>query len=241
MVKRGGNQRIPRPPGCQPGRPAPWAALPATARRFTLAEVRERLALLPPPRALDRPVPGSRDAAVLVALFEAGEARVVLERRPDTMASHRGEVAFPGGKLEPHDASLRDAALREAHEELGIEPGAVEVVAQLDVIATVASRFAITPFVGLLAERPIVRADPREVSAVLDVPISELLDPAVFREERWRVGGELRAVSFFELTGETVWGATARILTGLLTHLTAPRLAGTPTAAGQPGARGHPG
>jgi len=168
---------------------------------------------------------------VLVPIFEDdGEARIILTKRPETMPSHRGEIAFPGGKLEAeHDDSLRDAALREAREEIGLDPHDVDVVAELDSLTTVASRFVLTPFVGLLDHRPGLHPDPTEVVRVFDVAISELLRDDVYREERWDIPADLgvtpgkdRAIHFFELTGETVWGATARILAGFLTHLTAP-------------------
>jgi 8-oxo-dGTP pyrophosphatase MutT (NUDIX family) len=169
---------------------------------------------------------------VLVPIFEAGgEARLILTKRPETMPSHRGEIAFPGGKLEAaRDASLRDAALREAEEEIGLDPSVVDVVAELDSLTTVAARFELTPYVGLLAARPRLRPDPTEVVRVFDVTIAELLDDAVFREERWDVPPDLgdtpgrnRPIHFFELADETVWGATARILAGFLEHLTADR------------------
>ena len=198
---------------------------------LTLADVRAACAALPPPARRPAP-PSARPAAVLMPFFEAdGEARLILTKRPETMPSHRGEIAFPGGKLEAeHDASLRDAALREAWEEIGLEPATVEIVAELDRITTVASRFVLTPFVGLLAEPPSLDPDPTEVVRVFDVAVSELLDDAVFREERWDVPPDLgdtpgrnRPIHFFELAHETVWGATARILAGFLTHLTAGR------------------
>ncbi|HEX5616213.1 MAG TPA: CoA pyrophosphatase [Acidimicrobiia bacterium] len=230
---RGGRQHIPRPPGTRPGRPAPWAGLDPTARHLGLADVRARLADLAADRETsvivegspDNQVPsGARPAAVLLPLFEEhGEARVVLTKRPDTMPSHRGEIAFPGGKLEPTvDADLRAAALREAHEEIGLDPATVDVVARLDGIATVASQFVITPFVGMLAGRPALTPDPREVVRVFDVALSDLLADGVYREERWDTWRMDLDVHFYELVGETVWGATARILTGFLTHLLVP-------------------
>jgi len=184
--------------------------------------VRERLAALPEPSA-PGPVAG-REAAVLVPIYEAGgEAHVVLIKRPQWLPSHRGEIAFPGGKVEPGvDADARAAALREAREEVGLAPAAVEVVARLDGLVTVSSAFTIHPFVGLLAERPVLVPDPSEVDRVLEVPLSVLLAEGVHREERWsfeRV--EEFGVQFFELEDETVWGATARILTALLAHLVA--------------------
>jgi 8-oxo-dGTP pyrophosphatase MutT (NUDIX family) len=233
MVGRGGNQQIPRPGGARPGGIPQWAALAPDDRRFTLEEVRDACATLPSPGRPDAVAPGSRAAAVLLPLFEeAGEARVILTKRPDTMPSHQGEIAFPGGKHQPDvDESLLHAALREAEEEIGLDPAAVDVVAELDSFPTFASRFTIAPFVGLLAGRPVVHPHPFEVVAVFDVALSELLDPDAYREERWDltvpegVAPQLdRPVHFYLLPGETVWGATARILTAFLTHLTAPRL-----------------
>jgi 8-oxo-dGTP pyrophosphatase MutT (NUDIX family) len=186
---------------------------------------------LPAPRTPEIP-PEARLAAVLVPIFEeAGEARIVLTKRPDTMPSHQGEIAFPGGKLEDGvDADLSATALREAHEEVGLDPGLVDVVAELDSLTTVAGRFVLTPFVGLIDGRPALTADSREVDSVFDVTISDLLDDAVYREERWDIpaafgpeAGMDRAIHFFELPGETVWGATARILAAFLEHLTARR------------------
>ena len=217
---RGGQQRIPRPASFRAGEPPPWAALPADRRRFSRTEVRSRLAALPPAREAVARVDGSRAAAVLVPLYEAaGETYVVLIKRPDSMPSHKGEIAFPGGKVEATDDGVRATALREAHEEIGLSPDAVEVVAQLDGIGTVASRFTITPFVGFLAARPALDPNPREVVRVLEVPLSELLDPAWFHEERWDIFGTEGGVFFFDLADETIWGATARILTSFLAHL----------------------
>jgi 8-oxo-dGTP pyrophosphatase MutT (NUDIX family) len=165
-------------------------------------------------------MPGSRPAAVLVPLFEArGEAHVILTKRPDTMPTHRGEVSFPGGGVRSGEESRRDAGLREAEEEIGLPPAAVEVVAELDTLATVGSRFTITPFVGIIDPLPRLVPHPGEVVRILEVPLSELLEDDAFHEEYW--GSPDRAISFFELPGETVWGATARVLVAFLAHLTA--------------------
>jgi 8-oxo-dGTP pyrophosphatase MutT (NUDIX family) len=190
-----------------------------------LADVRARLAALPPATGPVPLVAGSRAAAVLVPLFEEnGEAHVILTKRPETMPSHQGEIAFPGGKFDPDlDVDLRATALREAREEIGLEPEVVDVVARLEGIATVASRFVITPFVGFLPGRPALSPDAREVVAVLDVPLSELMADGVYREERWDTWKTDLDVHFYELTGETVWGATARILTGFLAHIVTAR------------------
>jgi 8-oxo-dGTP pyrophosphatase MutT (NUDIX family) len=191
--------------------------VPAADRSgITLAGVRAALTSLGPPRLPELVLPGARPAAVLVALFEEdGETRVVLTRRTTTLPSHRGEVSFPGGKVVAGE-DLRAAALREAEEEIALPPVAVEVVAELDHLATVASRFVLAPFAGVLAGRPALTPNPHEVDRVLDVSLAELYEDGVFREERWSIFGEERAVFFFELVGDTVWGATARILHQLL-------------------------
>jgi 8-oxo-dGTP pyrophosphatase MutT (NUDIX family) len=165
-------------------------------------------------------MPDSRPAAVLVPLFNAGgEAGVVLTKRPDTMPTHQGEVSFPGGGMRAGvDDGPLDAALREAEEEIGLPRDAVDVVAELDTLATVGSRFTITPFVAIVDPLPELVAHPAEVVEILEVPLSALLDDGAYREEFWESPD--RAIHFFELPGETVWGATARILAAFLAHLT---------------------
>jgi 8-oxo-dGTP pyrophosphatase MutT (NUDIX family) len=160
---------------------------------------------------------------VLVPIFEDEPgARVILTRRSATLSSHQGEVSFPGGTIGPGEDDL-SAALREAHEEIGLEPGAVEVVGRLDRLLTPTTGFVLTPFVGLLAGRPELHPGPDEVEEAFDVPLSVLLDPAVFHEERWdRPLLPDRPIYFFELERDTVWGVTARILYRLLTLVTGP-------------------
>jgi 8-oxo-dGTP pyrophosphatase MutT (NUDIX family) len=232
-TRRGGAQRIPRPADWQHGDPTPWLRDDGVAApRLSTAAVRRRLAGLPPARLVpelpvDFPIE-RRASAVLVPLFdEAGEARLILTKRPETMPTHQGEIAFPGGKLEPSvDSDLRGTALREAHEEIGLEPADVEIVAELDGIGTVGSRFVIAPFVGVLGQRPTLRPDAREVVRVFDVALSEFLAPGVHHAERWpttsaTASNGIIEVHFFELADETVWGATARILYGFLSYLAA--------------------
>jgi 8-oxo-dGTP pyrophosphatase MutT (NUDIX family) len=157
------------------------------------------------------------EAGVLAPLFEeAGETRVILTRRAAHLRSHTGQVAFPGGRLEPGEDALA-GALREAHEEIGLDPGEVEVLGQLAPLATVSSGSRITPFVGAVARRPRLSPNPAEVARIFDVSLADLLNDEVYREERWDLPGQDdRPMHFFEIDGETVWGATARILTELL-------------------------
>ncbi len=218
---RGGQQRIPRPDAFRVGGPPPWAGLDPSARRLTLDDVRRRLLRSPPGAAAVSLVPDSISAAVLVPLVEIrGETHVVFIKRPETMSTHKGEIAYPGGKFDPAvDANLRDTALREAREEIGLDPAVVEIVARIEGVATAASRFTITPFVGFLARRAEHLPNPAEVVRVLEVPLSDLFDSSIYHEERWDGFRRDMSVYFFELPDETVWGATARILTDLLTRL----------------------
>ena len=165
------------------------------------------------------PVASPRQSAVLAPLYD-GEAgpTVVLTRRAAHLRNHRGEVSFPGGRQEDHDADLVATALREAHEEIGLDPTAVEIIGRLDQLSTFVSRSMIHPFVGVLPGRPEgLVADPGEVEHILHVPLAELVDPEAFHEELWRFpDGADRSLTFFEIEGDTVWGATARMLRQLL-------------------------
>jgi 8-oxo-dGTP pyrophosphatase MutT (NUDIX family) len=107
--------------------------------------------------------------------------------------------------------------VREAHEEIGLDPAEVEVLGELAPLETVSSRSRITPIVGALARRPRLSPNPAEVARIFDVSLAELVSDGVYREERWDLPGQGdRPMHFFELEDETVWGATARILTELL-------------------------
>jgi 8-oxo-dGTP pyrophosphatase MutT (NUDIX family) len=218
---QGGRQRIPRPATARVGAAAPWASLASRPAPITVERVRARLLGYTAPPA-PTVVPGARAAAVLLPVFEEdGEARLVLTRRPDTMPSHRGDVAFPGGKVEHGiDRDARDAALREAEEEIGLRRETVDVVATLTPVNSVASNFDIVPFVGITDGRPDVHAESWEVDRVFDVALAELLAEGVYHEERWPgFDGIERAMHFFEVDDETIWGATARILTVFLARV----------------------
>ena len=228
-IRRGGRQLIPRPDHARPGGPPVWASYAEAQRRgITLARV--RAALLRPgssarPHAYRAPhvelpgldQPGTRPAAVLCALFEEdGESHVVLTRRSSNLRSHTGEVSFPGGRLEDGEAAVT-AALREAGEEIGVDPAGVEILGQLSPLSTFSSRATITPFVGALPARPTLSANPAEVERAFDVSLAELLADGVYHQEVWQLpGAGWREMNFFELVGDTVWGATARMLVELL-------------------------
>ncbi len=224
---RGGPQRIPRPPGARAGDPAPWAALPEAARRPSTEQVLDALRTPREPRpSLLESAPGPLQrppSAVLAPLYDhRGEPWLVFTRRAWHLRSHTGEVSFPGGRIEDGDSSLWDTACREAWEEVDLDRDAVERVTELDHLATVTSRSFIVPYVGLLPGRPDLTPNPDEVDAVLHVPVAELLDPEIYRQERWGIAGLDRPIHFFELVGDTLWGATASMLVDLLGRITSP-------------------
>lgn len=218
--RRGGPQIIPRPALWTPGRPAPWSQIGETDGLIVPDRVR---AAVPAERAgVPSPVAdlGASPNAVLVPLYERdGELHVVLTRRAQTLRTHKGEVSFPGGRADPGETHV-EAALREAQEEIFLDPELVEPLGELDHLTTVTRRAYIVAVVGLLDGVPELGRNPAEVEAVLHVPLSELMAPGVFREERWGEGEMARPVYFFDLFGDTVWGATAALLRQLLARLT---------------------
>jgi 8-oxo-dGTP pyrophosphatase MutT (NUDIX family) len=125
-------------------------------------------------------------------------------------------VSFPGGRIDRGELPLT-AALREAHEEVGLDPASVRVLGELAQLCTFANPAPITPFVAALPGRPALHPNPAEVERVFTVPLVELTDPEVYREELWVFpDGSERSIQFFELWADTVWGATARMLRELL-------------------------
>jgi 8-oxo-dGTP pyrophosphatase MutT (NUDIX family) len=157
-------------------------------------------------------------AAVLVPLLDVeGAPQLLFTRRSQRLPHHRGQVAFPGGRHHPElDADLRATALREAQEEVGVDPARVRLLGALDDIETVASRFRVTPFVGVV-ERPYAwRPCPREVDAIFTVPLSVLCAPEAARQELWDFDGHQVPVDTFPVDGHVIWGATQRITQNLL-------------------------
>jgi 8-oxo-dGTP pyrophosphatase MutT (NUDIX family) len=157
----------------------------------------------------------ARPAAVLVPLhIRDGEWSLLFTRRTDTMDEHKGQVAFPGGKIDPGDASPEAAALREAEEEIGLKRESVTVIGQLDHLITV-TQWHITPVVGVFQYPYEFVVNPAECSAVFSVTLKWLADPANM-ETRYRqppVGGPPVPVYYYnDYEGHIIWGATARMV-----------------------------
>jgi 8-oxo-dGTP pyrophosphatase MutT (NUDIX family) len=155
-------------------------------------------------------------AANLVPLHEKdGVPHLLLTRRPKHMRKHPGQLAVPGGRIEPGEDALA-AALREAREEIGLQPADVEVLGRLSEALVLVSAYRLTPWVASVPYPYPYVADPREVEEILHVPLSALERPGAHRVERLAAYGLEVDVHFFDLGGDVLWGATARIVWELL-------------------------
>jgi 8-oxo-dGTP pyrophosphatase MutT (NUDIX family) len=177
-----------------------------------IASLRDRL----PHRTrlrLERP----QRAAVLVPIVDdGGPLRLLLTRRTEDLPTHAGQVAFPGGLVEPGEDDPIRTALREAEEEIGLPPGAVEVLGLLDDFPTRPDTVAVTPVAGVLRRVPPLVAREAEVARIFDIPVADLM-----QADRWTSREEDRAgrrhrVHYFLHEGETLWGLSARIVLHLL-------------------------
>ena len=170
------------------------------------------------PKFLDRP---PADAAVLVPLVQQADGlSVLLTQRTAHLPTHAGQIAFPGGKVDAQDASVRAAALREAQEEVGLHPRHVEVIGQLPVYTT-GSGFHITPVVALVQPPFSIEPNPGEVDAVFEVPLAFLMNPAHHRRHAFDWQGQQRqwfSMPYLQPQADAapverfIWGATAGML-----------------------------
>lgn len=168
---------------------------------------------------MDPNVEDLRPAAVLVPLIErAGGWSVVLTRRADSLRQHAGQVAFPGGRLDPGDASLEAAALREAWEEIGLPPTQVRLLGRLDDYVTI-TRYRVTPVVGVIHGDFTPRLDPREVASLFEAPLDFLVDAANHQRHMREWQGRERHYYVIPTEPDRVWGATAGMLVRLAERL----------------------
>ena len=193
------------------------AASAASARH---GDARRRLAPVPRREPIPPAAPrAARPAAGLVLLYPcAGEPHVLLTVRGGHLARHAGQVSLPGGAVEPGE-SIREAALREAAEEVGLDPAHVRVLGELSILPIAASGFVLHPVVGVAERELRLRPADGEVSRVLHVPLADLRDPRNLRHGMyWRPEHPVRA-PYFAVQEERVWGATAMVLAELLAVL----------------------
>ncbi len=150
--------------------------------------------------------------AVLVPLIAAGDGFSVLYTlRSEGLPSHKGQVAFPGGKRADADSSLAETALREAEEEVGIKPADVEIIGSLDEVYTLSAKFHVTPYVGIMPAGRRLRANPAEVSDIFSVTVEDLLDSSRHRTGKRSWGGNDYEVPMIRAGRHEIWGVTHSI------------------------------
>jgi 8-oxo-dGTP pyrophosphatase MutT (NUDIX family) len=172
--------------------------------------------LLTPEEAAAMDAPGHKDAAVLVPLYREPLTAVFTERRGD-LSRHAGEISFPGGRQDHPEEDLRETALREAHEEIGLESSGVELVGALPPVGTFVTGYRIFPFVGLIESGQTWRPQATEVEQVLEFTLSDLV--AGHEMQRLIRKGVPIKTPTYTVDDHLVWGATARIVQSLLERL----------------------
>ena len=172
-------------------------------------------------------LPEARAAAVLIPIYPSPEPTLIFTVRSESLPSHKGQISFPGGSIDPEDASPEAAALREAQEEIGLDPAAVEVVGRLDDMPTFVSGYVVSPVVGVLDTRPELMPNPAEVARVLEIPLDDLVDE-IRREPGFSERGRTYPTEAWVWNEHVIWGVTARLLRDLLAVLAAAGLTKAP-------------
>ena len=210
-MRPGGDQVIPRPTTVWVRPNNPFVNLDHSVLRSTDMLV-ERIKKFTATVQHVPPAPEARASAVLIPMFN-GESgpELVFTRRSQDLTNHKGEISFPGGRLDGGESAL-DAALREAHEEIDLDPNHVEVIGQLTPLNTYVSRSHIVPIVGFLRNKPSLDARNLEVDRVFTVPVADLVRSDTYAEEHWGEPPNQFRFHFFHLDDETIWGATGRML-----------------------------
>ena len=179
---------------------------------------RLRELLLTPEAAAELDAPGRTDAAVLVPLYlDAGALHAVFTKRREDLSRHAGEISFPGGRQDDDESDLRLTALREAEEEIGLPPDAVELIGALQPTPTIATNYAVYPFVGLIEPGHEWQPSANEVAEVMEVPLRALR--AGYERRRLLRRGVPFRTDVYVVGEDVIWGATARMVGDLLERL----------------------
>lgn len=194
--------------------------LPALRHRLSIAPRDAIAALATSDDALDLSRGPLIPAAVLVPIVHGHRPGVLLTKRASHLKDHPGQVAFPGGRIDPGDASVEAAALREAQEEIGLQPGQVELAGRLPDYVT-GTNYRISPVLALLPDGLMLSPSEDEVEAIFTLPLSVLLDPAAPERRRAEFRGRSREFWVWPHPDHYVWGATAAILVHLAHRLRA--------------------
>lgn len=176
--------------------------------------------MLPPGRRLkshNHELSSVKLSSVLVLIFPMdGKLYTCLTKRPSTMKFHAGQISFPGGKVEKEDASAEKAALREAWEEVGIEPSAIEILGKLSDFYLEISQFSIQPFLAWTDQKPEFSLNLHEVEELILFPLSDFVENENILETELQTLTGLLKINYFPHEGRIVWGATAMILSELI-------------------------
>lgn len=176
--------------------------------------------MLPPGRRLkshNHELSSVKLSSVLVLIFPMdGKLFTCLTKRPSTMKFHPGQISFPGGKVEKEDVSAEMTALREAREEVGIEPANLEMLGKLSDFYLEISRFSIQPFLAWMDQKPVFNVDYNEVEELILFPLSDFVENENIRETEMQTLTGVLQVKYFPHEGQIIWGATAMILAELI-------------------------
>lgn len=176
--------------------------------------------------------PTARAASTLLLVYPgvSGELTVPLTVRHADLRDHAGEISLPGGAVDPGDATPADAALREAWEELGVEPSSVRLLGELDPVWIPISNFELRPFVGATLARPDFRPHDAEVSAVVELPLHLIVSEEIVADDEIDVRGFVLRTAVYRYAGERIWGATAITLAMFAAVLAEAGIGGAPVA-----------
>ncbi|MGE5426678.1 MAG: NUDIX hydrolase [Methylococcaceae bacterium] len=190
------------------------------ALRGELLGIEAHQKMLPPGRRLktyESELSMVKPSGVLLLLFpDKGQIYLCLIKRPSTMTHHPGQISFPGGKVEKEDLSAEMAALREAQEEVGIDPSFVRIIGQLSELYVEVSKFLIHPFIAWADEKPDFIVNKSEVDELILLPLNELVaNETIMETDMDTVTGQLR-IKYYPFDSQIIWGATAMILSELI-------------------------
>ena len=169
-----------------------------------------------PPRHVS--VEGAKHAAVLIPIVAVPEPTLIFTVRTDTVTSHKGQISFPGGSIDPEDADAAAGARREAEEEIGLDPSRVKILGELDSFPTFVSGYVVAPFVGWLDEEPELTRNPGEVAEILMVPIADLVED-IRNEAGFEYAGRTYPTEAWVWHDRVIWGVTARVIRQFLERL----------------------